>query len=206
MVDRRHNPRGPRARARGPFVYRSYRYFWRAAFTRIGRFRGFPLSGSHAFVRKRAQLARWTPHSMPKPLAREIVYASMQTDRSGLQSSPTGRPCAWRAIFFTENRRCQARQNEKAVKRVFGIDVSTCIHCGGADLGQYRRTRSHPRHPRPLRKARCTEGSALPAPTARPNGRGRVVARSATPNNEKQQPSDAATIPQGRAWPDAGIQ
>lgn len=56
---------------------------------------------------------------------------------------------------------------------------------------------------------RLGAGSLAAGATARAIGRGydRVVASSAMrSNSESQQPSDAATTPQGRAWLDARIQ
>ncbi len=95
------------------------------------------------------------------------------------------------------------------IKRVFGIDVSTCVHGGGAvrivaSIEEPTAIRAILAH---FEKHDAMEEAHYRPRAARATGRGRVVARSATPpNSENQQPLDAAAIPQGGAWPDARIQ
>jgi len=76
------------------------------------------------------------------------------------------------------------------LKRVFGIDVKTCIHCGGsvrivASIEEPKAIRAMPR---PLRKARRDGASALPAGSARTARGGRVIAESAATPRRKPQP------------------
>jgi hypothetical protein len=64
------------------------------------------------------------------------------------------------------------------LKRVFGIDVSTCIHCSGVRIvASIEDAYRHPRHPGSLREARCAGESTRPASSARPTGGGGVISR-----------------------------
>ena len=75
------------------------------------------------------------------------------------------------------------------------------------DRGQHRRTHRHPRHPRPLRKARRAGESALPTRSARTARCGCVTARRARcRRRNKARPHAAATNPQARARPAVGNQ
>lgn len=106
-----------------------------------------------------------------------------------------------------EQRSLQAKSRAPSwaqrLKRVFDIDVSTCVYCCGADRGQHRRTQRDSRHPRPLREARRAGGHASPSWAARPTGCGCVTSprpwsRTCTPKVRRRNQQLNAMRPRSR--------
>ena len=87
------------------------------------------------------------------------------------------------------------------------IDVSTCVHCGGAvrivaSIEEPIAIRAHFEKHGVLEEAHYRPRPRGPPPWTWP--RSRKIGHAT--NRDNQQRLDAAAIPQGRAWPDAGIQ
>ena len=87
------------------------------------------------------------------------------------------------------------------------IDVSTCVHCGGAvrivaSIEEPIAIRAHFEKHGVLEEAHYRPRPRGPPPWTWP--RSRKIGHAT--NRDNQQRLDAAANPQGRAWPDAGIQ
>jgi len=85
------------------------------------------------------------------------------------------------------------------LKRVFSIDVTPLrpLRRRGADRRQHRGTRSHPRHPGPLREARCAGRRALQACSARTAGGSRVMNCRLRRRRRIRDPTRCGTDPAG---------
>jgi hypothetical protein len=100
----------------------------------------------------------------------------------------------------TPDEKRRAMSWAQRLKRVFGMDVTACVHCGGAVkiVASVEDPAGHPRDPRPLRQARRAGTGALPARSARAAGGG-VTHRRRRRREKPRGPLNADNTPQGPA-------
>ena len=145
----------------------------------------------------RAHLTRFHGIFAPNANLRAQLTPAGRGRRPAIDAESTAKP--------TDDRKPAERRRSmtwaQRLKRVFGIDVTTCIHCGGAVriVAKHRRAQGDSRHTGPRRKTWRAGGGALPARAAWTAGGGRLSAGRQDACGKAQTRARCGDPPQGCA-------